>query len=287
MHCNIDMRIESRNGEAYVKIFDRNRGRGSCVSDVDDNIGGTLTRGKKEGIQGQGEKGVGEWKSILKNEMDMSNWRHTRGGIGCVGESSIESGDWRAQLQANSRERMVNRIMDAMKIHNQVSGDEGLQKLVKIAVSFEDKIFIAATSESDYMRKICFKILTIETRSQNPIPDANNVNLSDAQSPMPDAKSVNPLDPVIGDSSLEFGDWRVRLQADSRKRIVDKLMDTLKRHIPYSGHELLQELEKIAVVFEDKIYTAATSLNDYLRKISLKILTMETRSQNHMPGVMQ
>ncbi|KAI3692446.1 hypothetical protein L6452_32262 [Arctium lappa] len=86
---------------------------------------------------------------------------------------------------------------------------------------------------------------------------------------------------------MESGDWRSQLQADSRQRIVNKIMDTLKRHLPFSGHEGLQELKKIAVRFEEKIYTAATSQSDYLRKISLKMLTMETRSQNPMPDAMQ
>ena len=36
-------------------------------------------------------------------------------------------------------------------------------------------------------------------------------------------------------------------------------METLKRHLPVSGHEGLSELRKIAVRFEEKIYTAATS----------------------------
>ena len=35
--------------------------------------------------------------------------------------------------------------------------------------------------------------------------------------------------------------------------------DTLKRHIPFSGSEGLQELNRIAVRFEEKIYAAATS----------------------------
>ncbi|KAJ6416099.1 hypothetical protein OIU84_004826, partial [Salix udensis] len=60
-------------------------------------------------------------------------------------------------------------------------------------------------------------------------------------------------------------------------------MDTLKRHLPFSGQEGLQELKKIAVRFEEKIYTAATNQSDYLRKISLKMLTMETKSQNTTP----
>ncbi|KAL8528348.1 hypothetical protein ACS0TY_005962 [Phlomoides rotata] len=59
-------------------------------------------------------------------------------------------------------------------------------------------------------------------------------------------------------------------------------MGILKRHLPFSGQEGLQDLKKIAVRFEEIIYTAATSQSDYLRKISLKMLTMETKSQNPM-----
>ena len=36
-------------------------------------------------------------------------------------------------------------------------------------------------------------------------------------------------------------------------------MDTLKRHLPFSGPEGLNELKKIAGRFEEKIYTAATN----------------------------
>lgn len=36
-------------------------------------------------------------------------------------------------------------------------------------------------------------------------------------------------------------------------------MDTLKRHLSFSGAEKLSELRKIAQRFEEKIYTAATS----------------------------
>ncbi|XP_075664784.1 uncharacterized protein LOC142634372 isoform X2 [Castanea sativa] len=67
-------------------------------------------------------------------------------------------------------------------------------------------------------------------------------------------------------------------QPDSRQRIVNQIMETLKRHLPVSGQEGLHEF--IATMLEEKIYTAATSQADYLRKISLKMLTMETKSQN-------
>ncbi|KAJ0008363.1 hypothetical protein Pint_30225 [Pistacia integerrima] len=77
-------------------------------------------------------------------------------------------------------------------------------------------------------------------------------------------------------------------------------MDKLKRHPPFSCQEGLNELKNFAGRFEEKMYTAATSqiqfdLNlkfyiyfkfqsDYLRKICLKILSMESKYQNPMPN---
>ncbi|KAJ7951949.1 mediator of RNA polymerase II transcription subunit 15a-like [Quillaja saponaria] len=84
---------------------------------------------------------------------------------------------------------------------------------------------------------------------------------------------------------MDTGDWRTGLQPDSRQRIVNKIMETLKKHLPVSGQEGLHELKKIAERFEEKIYTAATSQSDYLRKISLKMLTMETKSQTTMASL--
>ncbi|TYI05365.1 hypothetical protein ES332_A10G083100v1 [Gossypium tomentosum] len=89
--------------------------------------------------------------------------------------------------------------------------------------------------------------------------------------------------PPSGEPTMDTGDWRTQLQPVSRQRIVNKVMDTLKRHLPFSGQEGLNELRKIAVRFEEKIFTAATSQSDYLKRISLKMLTMENRSQSTVP----
>uniref|UniRef100_A0A803MMR0 Mediator complex subunit 15 KIX domain-containing protein n=1 Tax=Chenopodium quinoa TaxID=63459 RepID=A0A803MMR0_CHEQI len=85
---------------------------------------------------------------------------------------------------------------------------------------------------------------------------------------------------------MDGGDWRSQLLPESRQRIVNKIMETLKRHLPFSGQEGLQELRQIAIRFEEKIYSAATSQSDYLRKISLKMLTMESKSQNSLPNAL-
>nr|XP_015650548.1 mediator of RNA polymerase II transcription subunit 15a isoform X1 [Oryza sativa Japonica Group] len=79
------------------------------------------------------------------------------------------------------------------------------------------------------------------------------------------------------------GDWRSQLQSEGRTRIVNKILETLKKHLPVSGPEGLNELQKLAVRFEEKIYTGATSRSDYLRKLSLKMLSLETKTQQS-PG---
>ncbi|GER32927.1 transcription cofactor [Striga asiatica] len=114
--------------------------------------------------------------------------------------------------------------------------------------------------------------------------DNNNWRASQGQVQIPGQVMGGESVPNAG---MEGGDWRTQLQPDSRQRIVNKIMETLKRHLPFSGQEGLQELKKIAVRFEEKIYTAAISQQDYLRKISLKMLTMETKSQNPMANSLQ
>ncbi|KOM47105.1 hypothetical protein LR48_Vigan07g080900 [Vigna angularis] len=80
--------------------------------------------------------------------------------------------------------------------------------------------------------------------------------------------------------TMDTNDWRAQLPPGSRQKIVNKIMDTLKKDNPFSGPDGLQELRQIAIRFEEEIFTTARSQPDYLRKISMKMLTWETKSQN-------
>ncbi|KAJ9685191.1 hypothetical protein PVL29_017284 [Vitis rotundifolia] len=86
--------------------------------------------------------------------------------------------------------------------------------------------------------------------------------------------------PAQAELVMDGSDWETHLSRDSRLRIVNRIMATLRRHLPVSGPEVLHELWKIADRFEEKIYSAATSESDYLRKISLKMLAIETNCFN-------
>ncbi|KAF3336100.1 mediator of RNA polymerase II transcription subunit 15a [Carex littledalei] len=98
--------------------------------------------------------------------------------------------------------------------------------------------------------------------------------------------ATGPSSGVVPDPNAN-PDWRSQLQPDARQRIVNKIMDTLKRHLPVPVPEGINELQKIAVRFEEKIYSAATSQPDYLRKISLKMLSMENKTQSQLNSVQQ
>ncbi|WOL11985.1 mediator of RNA polymerase II transcription subunit 15a [Canna indica] len=78
-------------------------------------------------------------------------------------------------------------------------------------------------------------------------------------------------------------DWRTEFPHESRQKIVDKITNTLKRHLSIPASDGSNELQQIAIQFENKIYTAAANQNDYLRKISMKMLSMESKSQQSAP----
>ncbi|XP_028548751.1 mediator of RNA polymerase II transcription subunit 15a [Dendrobium catenatum] len=61
-------------------------------------------------------------------------------------------------------------------------------------------------------------------------------------------------------------------------------MDALRRHSPVAAApEGTTELKKSAVGFEEKIYAAAVNQSYYLRKISLKLLSMESKTEQNTP----
>ncbi|XP_034703002.1 mediator of RNA polymerase II transcription subunit 15a-like isoform X2 [Vitis riparia] len=81
--------------------------------------------------------------------------------------------------------------------------------------------------------------------------------------------------PAQAELVMDGRDWETHLSRESRLRIVNSISNTLRRHLPVSGPEVLRQLWKIAERFEEKIYSAATSESDYLRKISLKMLAIK------------
>ncbi|KAE8804154.1 mediator of RNA polymerase II transcription subunit 15a [Hordeum vulgare] len=58
------------------------------------------------------------------------------------------------------------------------------------------------------------------------------------------------------------GDLRAQLQPEARDKIVNKITVTLKKHLPVSAPHGLNELQKITVRFEEKIYIAASNQGD-------------------------
>ncbi|KAJ0257101.1 Mediator of RNA polymerase II transcription subunit 15a [Hirschfeldia incana] len=83
---------------------------------------------------------------------------------------------------------------------------------------------------------------------------------------------------------METNDWRTHLPPDSRQKIVNDITEKLMKHLPLSGAEGMNELRKIASRFEEKIFSGAVSQIDYLRKISMKMLSMETKSYSAAAG---
>ncbi|KAL2478116.1 KIX domain-containing protein [Forsythia ovata] len=72
--------------------------------------------------------------------------------------------------------------------------------------------------------------------------------------------------------SDDAGDWRTQLLPNNRQKIVNKIMDTLKRHIPFSGEEGMQELKKIAIRLFEKDIIRDAEIGDATCRTPLPIL---------------
>ncbi|KAM3364207.1 hypothetical protein ACQJBY_014496 [Aegilops geniculata] len=198
-----------------------------------------------------------------------------------AGVDPTTGGDWRAELQPRGRSRIVHMIMEAMKNFLRVSKPEELNQLREIASGFENRAYTAATNQSNYLRKISLRMLSMEMKTQQ-APRNSRVILdqtnSGKESPIWTMDGPIGWDPTIG-TPPAGGDWRAMLQQEDRIRIVDMIIDTLKTRLTVAAPEDLNQLREIVVRYEKRIYTETTNQSDYLPKISLKMLSMEKKRQ--------
>lgn len=175
--------------------------------------------------------------------------------------------NWRDGLLQDSRNKIVGRIMETLQRSTPLSGLDGTIELWRIANRFEEKIFYAASDQSDYLRKIALKMLNLETRGvqREAIEAANEELQQSARQQSGHATETN---------------WRAGFSQNSRNKIVDRMMDTLLRHNPLSGEVGMRDLWSFANHFEETIFNAAADQDDYLRSISLRMLNLETTAQD-------
>ncbi|XP_027938608.1 mediator of RNA polymerase II transcription subunit 15a-like [Vigna unguiculata] len=75
--------------------------------------------------------------------------------------------------------------------------------------------------------------------------------------------------------NINANDWRASLSKRTRSMIVSAMV---KQCLPFFGSEGLDRLRDHAKRFEEKTFTTATSLSEYLLTISMKLISVETRA---------
>lgn len=91
----------------------------------------------------------------------------------------------------------------------------------------------------------------------------------------------NPVGSAQGGApAVEGGDWRRILTLESRRRVVGSIMENLMKFLPRRGQEGLPEVQNLAMHLEERLFAAASSKEDYIKRISLKMLQIERCQQN-------
>ncbi|KAL5707775.1 hypothetical protein ACHQM5_018636 [Ranunculus cassubicifolius] len=168
--------------------------------------------------------------------------------------------DWKSLWDYTDHRRVVNQLMETLKLHPFCSYPEAERR--KIAGRLHERCFTCAVSQLDYFRSISMRMRTMRMLHYN---NSKMVSLS-------------PLNPP--NSDMDDARWKSQFQGDSRLRISSKIMEASLIYLhAMSPEEILEAIED-AIVFEDDIYTSATTKLDYLHKIALKILSIEVNSES-------
>ncbi|CAI8585020.1 unnamed protein product [Vicia faba] len=166
-----------------------------------------------------------------------------------------DPGDWRGKLQPRTRGRTVNKLSNTMIMCLPYSSPDVLRQLRKLAQSFEERIFTAATSESNYAMKILLESIKIEIKLKG-ASFANKMTWNQI------GPSNKPLDPANGRPNQ--GDLGGTLKPETCEKIINSIKYTLKQQLPIvSGQEGTDDFGKIAQSIEEWIFTYSTNKADY------------------------
>ncbi|KAF8049537.1 hypothetical protein N665_2183s0002 [Sinapis alba] len=172
-------------------------------------------------------------------------------------------------------QRVAAKLQQNSLPHQQRS--EQFNKLKQFKTMLERMIQFLSVSKSNIMPALKDKVAYYEKqiidfvnmqRPRNPVQ----------QGQLPQSQPMQQQSSQNGNLAINTGDWRAQHPPASRQKNVNTLLETLKKHVPYSGEEGIEELMRIAVSFEELIFNTASNQLDYFCKISLKMQSMEEGS---------
>ncbi|KAK9932759.1 hypothetical protein M0R45_019981 [Rubus argutus] len=88
----------------------------------------------------------------------------------------MEACDWRTKISKDLREKIVKRIIDILRKRSPSSEQSlsQLKKIQKVAENFEEKVYMDASDQKEYMRKIMVKLMAAEGSHPNVVPTSSS-----------------------------------------------------------------------------------------------------------------
>ncbi|KAL6639977.1 hypothetical protein ACP70R_022287 [Stipagrostis hirtigluma subsp. patula] len=83
---------------------------------------------------------------------------------------------------------------------------------------------------------------------------------------------------VVDDDDGGDGGWRAQLAVEARQRIVARISENMKKSVQADLTDGLIDLQRVAARLESRAYFVARNLSEYLRRISLRMLSFESES---------
>ncbi|KAJ4915901.1 Mediator of RNA polymerase II transcription subunit 15a [Raphanus sativus] len=209
--------------------------------------------------------------------MDNNNWRSQTtlpempsSSLGSTAQRESGNGvDWQEEVFQKIKTMKESYLPDLAVIYQRVAAKlqqaslprqqrpEQFEKLKQFKTMLERMMQFLSVSKSSIIPALKDKVAFYETQiitflnMHRPPRKPVQQGLQLPQSQMQQQSSQN------GNVAINRGDWRALHPPGSRQKNVNTLLETLKKHVPYSGEEGIEELMRIAVSFEELIFNTA------------------------------
>ncbi|KAM1166883.1 hypothetical protein ACFX19_029511 [Malus domestica] len=172
------------------------------------------------------------------------------------GEPPMEAGvDWRSQLQSESRHRIVAKIIETMVRHIPFDGPEGLRELERIAVTFEEEIYV---SEEGSYKLIRFLVEMLSDSSEVG-GKAGPEGVNDERKEKEGSSGSNLEDQTTGDEEPDLSCDKEQLLMEEVKAKTSELEEEL---------ELVKEAADMAFDVHHSVEFHLEKLNEQEEELS-------------------
>ncbi|KAI8541797.1 hypothetical protein RHMOL_Rhmol08G0089900 [Rhododendron molle] len=184
--------------------------------------------------------------------MDNNSWRPAPGGGGGGGgEPTMDAGDWRAQLQPDSRQRIVNKMVPPPHIQSKQQSQQSQSQITQVHPMHENQMNLQGSSVATMQQNNVATLQHNSLSSLSGIPTTSQSMISTLQ-PGSTLDSAS-LDSTAHRGNANSGDWqeeiyqKIKVMKEAYLPELTEMYGKLQQHDSLSQQPKNEQFEKLKI----------------------------------------